>query len=101
MPDFDVSEYEMLIASADGDPRVLLRILSGRVVTLTIEKERLEADLDNAELSLKKLSDRVEKMEIIHTMGRGALIVIPIVGAIVTLLLAKGAIIFGPWMSKP
>lgn len=100
MTELDISEYELILASADGDPRVLVRVLSGRVARLTIEKEQLERKLDANDELIKSLSKRVEKMETVHKMGAGIAIIIPIIGAAITLLLAKGTVIFKPWFGN-
>jgi hypothetical protein len=78
---------------------------------LTVEKEQLERKIEKAdstiselakrnETTIADLAKRIEKMETVHKMGAGIAIVIPIIGAAITLFLAKGAAFFKPWLSN-
>lgn len=99
MPPDDVNNFELIMAASDGDPLQLVRILSGRVTVLASEKEYLEAELENTEITIKDQEKRIARIENMITMGRGAMIVIPIVGGILTFIIAKFDLIFAPWRS--
>lgn len=98
MPD-DINDFELIMSASDGDPLQLVRILAGRVTVLASEKEYLEAELENSNLTINKQDERIKRIENMITMGRGAMIVIPVVGGILTFIIAKFEFIFGPWRS--
>lgn len=97
MPPDDVNSFELIMAASDGDALQLCRILAGRVTVLASEKEYLEAELENCEITIGKQDERLKRIENMITMGRGAVIVIPIIGGIITFLIAKFELIFAPW----
>lgn len=74
----------------EDDPRVAVKILAFRVDALTREKEDIEK-------TAKALELRLAAMERTFQRGAGAMIVIPVVGAIVGFLFAYGKVIFAPW----
>jgi hypothetical protein len=91
MPDSDkVHQY---MEFDEDDPRFQVKILAMRVDTLTKEKEEIEH-------RERDLEQRVAAMERTFQRGAGAMIVIPIVGAVVGFLFAYGKIIFAPWMKS-
>lgn len=81
----------------EDDPRFQVKILGMRVDALTKEKEAIESELQEERTERKLLDDRVAKMEQTFQRGAGAMIVIPIVGAIIGFLFAYGRVIFAPW----
>ncbi len=83
----DVKQY---MEFNEDDPRFQVKLLGMRVDTLTREKEEIEK-------TARELEKRLSAMERTFQRGAGAMIVIPIVGAVVGFLFAYGKVIFAPW----
>ncbi len=87
MPDTPVKMYGEF---SEDDPRFQVKILAMRVDALTKEKEEIEK-------TARELEVRLSAMERTFQRGAGAMIVIPVVGAIVGFIFAYGKVIFAPW----
>lgn len=97
MPDKD-HPLQQYMEYDETDPRFQVKILGFRVDALTKEKEAIEKELLEERTERRLLDDRVAKMERTFQRGAGAMIVIPIVGAMVGFLFAYGKVIFKPWI---
>lgn len=76
---------------SEDDPLFQVKLLAQRVDALTREKEEIEGEQ-------RDLEKRVADMEKSFQRGAGALIVLPIFGALIGIIFAYGKIIFAPWL---
>jgi hypothetical protein len=84
-----------------NNPYTALALLGMRVDNLGKEKEALERDLEAEREMRAKLEERVAAMEKSFNRGAGALMLLPILGTIVTILITYGKTIFRPWTGSP